>query len=255
MMHNSAPAEWTAPENPSPKQILREARDDADAGRYEDALMKHIWYHRNALKWEPAQRGVRLSFALGYWKELGEKFEPARTEYLQERDRLKALIDADHGDVNAIWEWSSFNSTIGETKASADLFLQLHAEKSPSAARVYTSFEEALIAEKQYEVCGRYLNAAGSYETIVRSYGSSLKMAEARPDRDQLQLNVIHSHFAREAAEVVALLAINKRKEEATKYADLAKAELKDARFKFAIDDALNGQMPDRERLLKVVND
>jgi len=43
-------AAWTPPENPNPQQILSEAQSDAKAGRYEDALAKHVWFHENALK-------------------------------------------------------------------------------------------------------------------------------------------------------------------------------------------------------------
>ena len=56
--------EWTPPENPNPFAIMQEAVADTDAGQYEVALAKQVWYHENATKLQPAQSGIRLSFAL-----------------------------------------------------------------------------------------------------------------------------------------------------------------------------------------------
>ena len=76
----SAVGDWTPPSNPNPDKILREAQDDARAGRYPDALAKHVWFHENALTYAPAMYGVRLSFALSYWVNLGNLYPPARTK-------------------------------------------------------------------------------------------------------------------------------------------------------------------------------
>ena len=46
-----ARADWTPPQNPNPDEILEEARADTEAGRYEDALAKHVWLHLNAQKY------------------------------------------------------------------------------------------------------------------------------------------------------------------------------------------------------------
>ena len=70
-------AEWQPPEKPDPSTILREAERDMRAGRFEDALAKHVWYHENALKHDDGQTGVRRSFALADWLELGKKHAPA----------------------------------------------------------------------------------------------------------------------------------------------------------------------------------
>jgi hypothetical protein len=42
---------WRPPANPDPSEILKEAESDTAAGKYADALTKHIWFHQNALKY------------------------------------------------------------------------------------------------------------------------------------------------------------------------------------------------------------
>src|ERR1044072_6141550 len=93
-------AVWTPPEKPNPAQILQDANADTRAGQFEDALAKHLWYHRNALKHSPAQGGVRLSFALSYWHNLATKYPPAMTALKAERDEARriALTDDDVRD-------------------------------------------------------------------------------------------------------------------------------------------------------------
>jgi membrane associated rhomboid family serine protease len=68
---------WSPPPHPDPTFILHEADEDAQAKRYERALAKYSWFHRNALKYQPAARGVRLSFAHAAWFELAQVYPPA----------------------------------------------------------------------------------------------------------------------------------------------------------------------------------
>lgn len=54
------------------------AYDDAkrleEQGDFAGALAKHVWFHEHALDVDPACSGVRLSFALGSWLQLGRKY-------------------------------------------------------------------------------------------------------------------------------------------------------------------------------------
>ena len=84
--------DWTPPENPDPNLILREAKKDASRGDYELALAKQLWYHENAVKLNPSQSGIRRSFALSYWLELGENYPPALEKMRQIRDETKHKI-------------------------------------------------------------------------------------------------------------------------------------------------------------------
>ena len=92
-----ARAEWTPPAKPDPSKILQEAARDVTAQRYEEALEKHVWYHENALKIEPAQYGVRLSFALSAWHRLGLVYPPALEKLTSIRDENERTLREAHG--------------------------------------------------------------------------------------------------------------------------------------------------------------
>lgn len=65
----------------APKNTMRDpldqARQLASEGKFEESLQKHIWIHDHALEVNPAYYGVRLSFALSEWIELGNKYPKA----------------------------------------------------------------------------------------------------------------------------------------------------------------------------------
>src|SRR4051812_34817029 len=94
-------AEWSPPVKPDPSSILQEAEADTRAGRFEDALQKHIWYHENALKFQRAQYGVRLSFALSAWWELASKYPPAMEALRRARDTAEANVRSQDGKFDA----------------------------------------------------------------------------------------------------------------------------------------------------------
>ena len=74
------------------KRALDDAKSLADKGDYEAALAKHVWFHDNALAIRPSYYGVRLSFALSYWAELGEKYPKALETLRGIRDAKTAKL-------------------------------------------------------------------------------------------------------------------------------------------------------------------
>lgn len=112
-MTTQAVADWQPPLKPDPDAILEEARADARAGRYEDALQKHLWFHRHALEHRPALYGVRLSFALGYWLELGEAYPPAITKLKEVRDDAEKKVVESKDDVTHLFhDMSAINEEL-----------------------------------------------------------------------------------------------------------------------------------------------
>jgi len=92
LFSESARGEWRTPENPAPSEILKEARKDTQAKRYEDALAKHVWFHHNALRYKPSLYGVRLSYALGDWRYLSTRCAPALTKLHETRSDAESKV-------------------------------------------------------------------------------------------------------------------------------------------------------------------
>src|SRR5436190_22804607 len=84
-------------EKPQPSKILDEAKEQRQHGEYEQALQRHIWYHNHALEFEPSLTGVRLSFALAEWIELGRRYPRARRALIEIRDEKTRKFDEGWG--------------------------------------------------------------------------------------------------------------------------------------------------------------
>src|SRR5690349_14255954 len=69
-------------------------------GQYAEALGRYLWFHEHAPEFDPRQDVVRLSFALGDWKELADVYPPARQALDATREREAQQIL----DTGKSWE-------------------------------------------------------------------------------------------------------------------------------------------------------
>lgn len=247
-----AQAGWKPGDNPDPRRILHEAQDDTAAGRYEDALAKHLWFHKNALKLAPDLAGVRLSFALAYWSRLGASYPPALVELRRIRDDLQEHIRNDKKaraeDVRpAFNESAAINKALGDDARTVALFLWLDANRAPLAKVAYDLAEGALIAAGEYAVCGRYLDDT-AFPRLLSTRQKSMTEATAAgrlpPDELHRYNEFVERVFALRTATLVALLVRNNRKAEAQQIVLSAEKVRGDAAFRQQLANALKGEVP-----------
>jgi serine/threonine protein kinase len=108
-----AEAESPTATSVDPKAILDAAREDAREERFEDALVKHVWFHENALKYGSGLTGVRLSYALADWKRLAERYPPALATLKETRDRAATHVKVGINVIESFHEFESINRTLG----------------------------------------------------------------------------------------------------------------------------------------------
>jgi len=235
-------AEWTPPQKPNPDKILEEAKTDADAERYEDALAKHVWYHQNALKYKPVLAGVRLSYALGDWVKLGAAYPPALEKVKSIRDEAGANIRAGKASFESFQDYTAINKCLNEGEKTKDLFIWLDTNNPTAAREVYDLAQPALIKAKEYRVCGRYVNPESSFHSIRNTYRTTQRAArDLKSDRLQDSAGKM---FSSQAATLVALLALTERKVDADRIAVEAAKEWDDPMFKQQLEKARNGELP-----------
>ena len=241
---SSAFAAWTPPEQPDPQRILHEARDDRQAGRNEDALAKHVWFHENAVKLEPTMKGVRRSFALADWRMLGYRYAPAMAKLQQARDfAAKQTMEGkdaweQFGDVLAI------NDALDEDRKTRELFLWLDKNKPAIAKEVYPRAQPILVQAKDYALCGKYLDAPVTFDRLVKSYRGDLLYANTSTYRSDNREFAV-TKFSTETSVLVALLVVNGRKPEAKKIADDALKLMDTPAFEKLLATSLEGKVPD----------
>ena len=238
--------DWSPPKNPDPSTILNEARADARAGEYKTALAKQVWYHENALEIQPSQRGVRGSFALSHWVELGEAYPPALKKLKEIRDESTERIIANEDIMSLFADIESINDYLGEPQKTVETFKLLDQKQPEKAKKVYAQAQKALVLGKEYKICSKFISFEIVLSNIVQSYANGKKMVEESSSSWKAShSNFVKKKFTTDATMIVALLAVNDRMAEAKDFAAAAKAEFKDEEFHKALEKSLEGVVPD----------
>jgi hypothetical protein len=201
---------WEPPPGMSTRQVLNDARKDADEGRLDAAAEKQLWFHEHALAREPAMSGVRLSFALADWAALARRHPPAMAQLLAVRDRAAARVDAGgrQGD-QAMGEVTSINRYLNQPESTRDAFARFALRDPVLAERSALDVLPALIATNEFELAGRHMRMEGLYKSLQQA---PLRLSEA----DKAQMLRHHQRYIDlELARVVLVLARTQREAEA----------------------------------------
>src|SRR4051812_38154257 len=95
-----------------PRECLAEARAAVLDERYEDALNAYVWIHHHSLQFGPAFYGVRLSYALIEWIDLGKKYPKALLVLQAIRDDKAATLRAGDGDFALFHDVATMNEYL-----------------------------------------------------------------------------------------------------------------------------------------------
>lgn len=125
-------------------------------GQYQKALDAHLWFHEQS-KSSPAMGGVRLSFALSSWLELGKKYPSALDALKAVRDKDKELLLSGTGDFSNFHDFSAINQTLGLNQQTVELFLRLDEQSSEQTEIYYIVAEALLIKAQQYDIISKYI--------------------------------------------------------------------------------------------------
>jgi hypothetical protein len=141
-----------------PGDILRRGRTNASEGRHAQALVDYLWFHKNALKHDRAYYGVRLSFALAYWKELSDVYPPAAAAMKTVRaETAAALLKADGNTRTLFDEVAAIDLELGFSPETYKIFRSLM-KKDPDQARKCADLALPSIVEAEdYNLATKFL--------------------------------------------------------------------------------------------------
>lgn len=248
-----ASAEWFPPENPKPKVILDEAKADAKEGRYDDALAKHVWYFQNALSFDKALYGVRLSFALNEWWNLALEYPPAMNAMHAMRDATedeirnskpaeKVSFEIMQNDFQALHDVIALNERLSDSNRTAVFFQWLDEHQPERARQMFDVAERALIEAKAYKLCGKYLKPETDFARFYQSLTMHREMA--KQPRFASMKDFGEQTFSAQTATLVGLLVLNDRADEAKTIRDRAVGLWDLKIFHDRLDEALAGKLP-----------
>jgi hypothetical protein len=157
------------------QKYLSETKALVKAGKQEEALKRFIWFHEHALEHQPSMYGVRLSFALSSWKELGDAYPPALKAMEKLRDENASLLREGKGDPNLFHDLVALNQTLKADKASVELFEHIHQTDASKAKTYWIIVKDVVLGQKRYDLANLYIqNLEAEYDRVKAAYDRNL---------------------------------------------------------------------------------
>jgi predicted Ser/Thr protein kinase/tetratricopeptide (TPR) repeat protein len=240
-----------AGDKPDPAAISAEAISLRERGRFEEALQRHLWLHRHGLEYAPGNGGVRLSFWLADWMELGRRYPEAKQALIEIRDEKSALLVAGNGDVDLVSDVAAINRELGQNSESVRLYKKLLESDPALARRAYFHVETVLIQNGEYALALEGMKDPKTrFESMKRSF-DALRRFEQRRTPNQSAVDHLpegpplpappafaEPHFVEEVGGLVEVLLATDRKAEAEAYLREALVLLDVPLLRSAIPDA-----------------
>jgi len=154
------------------QKYLSDTQEMVSQGKHQEALDRFIWFHDHALEHEPARMyGVRLSFALSYWKALGDVYPPAKAALVETRNRKEKMVMDNTGDAALFHDVVALNRTLGENAKTVALFDSVDKTHPDTAKQYWDVAKDAVIAAKRYDLARKYIgNPAREFTKVKAMY-------------------------------------------------------------------------------------
>jgi len=188
--NSSASAETWSPtlapdQKPDLQKILDSAKSLTGEGSYEEALQRYLWYFDHSRN-DAGQRGVRLSFALSNWIELGRRYPKARQALMEIRDADVRQFSEDDGYSDLFQEIAGINQYLNDNAATVALFKTIETRDAPLAGQCYPFVQSLLVQQGEYEECLRYLgDPQAAFERIRQSRERLKQFEEQNVERSE----------------------------------------------------------------------
>jgi hypothetical protein len=225
-----------------PHKRLTAGEQAAREHRYEEALDHYVWFHEHALEHDEALYGVRLSFALASWDELGKAY-PRAVEVLTEiRDRKTERLRTGEGNRDLFNDVEAINQHLNEDEATYRLFVELH-NTFPEFAKACASIAmPVLIKNQDYKLARVFIEQP---EETIRQWSGNLKkdiaaFATKAPTRAAVKEAFIRL-YVEHVREILEAFSGVGELEEASKLRQLAIESLDSPDVRESVKNALPG--------------
>ncbi len=157
------------------------ARAAALDGRHAEALQGYMWFHQHALAEEPSLSGVRLSFALAAWMDLGAAYPEALLALAEIRDhKVEALLHGE-ADRNMFFDVVAINEYVGASLQNYQLFLRLLAARPEFATKIARSAMPAIVAARDFRLAEQLMpDPATTLHRLAREFNDDVRMIKHR---------------------------------------------------------------------------
>jgi tetratricopeptide (TPR) repeat protein len=215
---------------------LQDIRAMVKAGQYEAALQKHLWFHEESKK-TPAMTGVRLSFALSNWVELGQKYPKALEALTAIRDENDKLLLSGSGGFAEFHESSAISEALQEQDKTYELFKAVHAKYPAVATDCFHVAMDLLVERGDYELCRGYIkDPVKSFEDIRHMRELNLSFSRTNPKfKDASLAEHADRTYKKKTLQLIDVMVHLRKLDEAREIQSRALAYFPDDKIKAAV--------------------
>jgi len=212
-------------------------------GKHEEALERFIWFHGHALEHDESMYGVRLSFALSYWKNLGETYPPALKAFIKMRDDKENRIRDGKGDSSLFHDVLALNRTLEDPKKSVALF-EFVSKKQPAKSSEYWGFaKDVILEQKRYDIARKYIKDVGTeFANVNEMYDHNVTLYKNPQIGGERFKKYNENNFVSEVHKLIDLALALGDREAAIKIRDSALDVIDDERLKNLVPENKEAQ-------------
>lgn len=204
-------------------------------GKYQEALERHMWFHNHALEHDPSLQGVRLSFALMYWRELGDLYPPALESMKKVRDDKTDLLIQGEGDLQLFHDVTALNRKLEDNNETVELFRHLDKNQKALAKQCWDTAKEAVIITKAYDLARKHIgNLVREFEIAKQKYDRNKAMYGGKNFGEHFKA-FNEDNFVKETLRLIELAVSLDENEAAKEIQSSALAIIDDQRLKDAL--------------------
>ncbi len=217
-------------------QDFHELESLAEAGKYEEALKKHIWFHE-ASKKMPGMGGVRLSYALDLWLKLSEKYNPAMEALVDLRDCNKKVLLNGNGSFENFHDLSAINHVLEDNEGTLLVFNEIHNHYPKQAHNYYHVIENLLVEAQAYDVCASYIgDPIEKFSHLKHLHEMNVKILTKNPEMDDDEFReYTESSYVNGVCQLIEIMVALGKADQAKEVQSLALAYLENKSIREAI--------------------
>lgn len=140
-----------------PREVLRDARQCVKSRDYAAALEKYIWFYEHALDANRLLVGVRLSYAVCEWADLGQVYPPALRALEEVRDASTSSLMNGDDDSSLFHDVKAINGALGQVERTRDLFKIIAAANRAFAEKCLPLALESLVLTKEFRLARSFM--------------------------------------------------------------------------------------------------
>jgi len=163
-----------------PGEVLEAAREAFRQKEYSAALEKYQWFYDNSIQIKESYYGVRLSYCLDEWAQLGAEYPPA----MDALQRLEAESLANFKRTyakKAFHEYASVARYLNHQEETFNQFHLLHESNHPIAKEVFAFVYDYCANHQMWEICRAYLgDGKKQYEQIMEMFDHIVELSKKK---------------------------------------------------------------------------